>query len=269
MPAGTAHNAWGAGGVNETIRAMQAAPDSDFQLEVKWNTEPAGGYNDQGILVEQDDGNWLRFDVYHNNSSLRLFVGKTIGGANTALLNANIPSGSAFYLRVERNGDTWTTWSSGDGVSWDLRNSFVQSLAVTRVGVYAGNPIDALSFTSEVDYFFNSALPIANEDANTITVEIVGSGGVLRSPDLAEYALDDVVQLDALAAVGSTFVGWSGDLVGEEDPALLTVTGAMRVTATFATTAQVPGLGPAGLAVLAGCLGLAGALRAAARRRSG
>jgi regulation of enolase protein 1 (concanavalin A-like superfamily) len=268
MPAGTPHNAWGAGGINETIRAMQSTPDTDFELEVKWNTEPAGGYNDQGILVEQDADNWLRFDVFHSNSSLRLFVGKTIGGSNTAILNANIPSGSAFYLRVRRQGDTWTTWTSGDGVSWQLRNSFDQVLTATRVGVYAGNPIDALPFTSEVDYFFNSALPVANEDANTITVEIVGEGSVLRSPDLAEYVLDDVVQLDALAAAGSTFVAWSGDLAGEEDPALLTVTGAMRVTATFATTVQVPGLGPSGLALAVALLGVT-AVRSVRRRTAG
>jgi hypothetical protein len=87
-----------------------------------------------------------------------------------------------------------------------------------------------------------------------------------RRRDLAEYALDDVVQLDAQAAAGSTFVGWSGDLAGEEDPALLTVTGAMRVTATFATAAQVPGLGPAGLALVVALLGATAVL--SLRRRA-
>jgi hypothetical protein len=88
---------------------------------------------------------------------------------------------------------------------------------------------------------------------------------VLLSPDLAEYVLDDVVQLDAVPEPGSTFVGWSGDLAGAEDPALLTVTGAMRVTATFATADQVPALGPAGLALAAALLG-ATAVRSLRRR---
>jgi regulation of enolase protein 1 (concanavalin A-like superfamily) len=233
MPAGIPHNAWGAGGQNESIRVMQSVPNDDFGLEVKWNTEPLDGYNDQGILVEHGSNDWLRFDVFHDGSSLRLFVGKTIGGTNTAILNEQIPGGSAFYLRVMRSGDVFTTWTSGDGLTWELQNSFSQALTVARVGVYAANPIQGLAFTSEVDYFFNTTLPIANEDANTIAIEILGMGDVSLNPDLPEYALGAVVELSATPSGVWQFDGWSGDLTGIATPALLTITGSMRVTATF------------------------------------
>lgn len=251
LPAGTAHNAWGAGGQNEAIRAMQPSPDADFELVASWNGEPSDGYNDQGILIEQDADNWLRFDVFHTGSSLRYFVGKTIGGANTAVLNKSIASGSAFYVRVRRTGDLFESWTSADGSSWELQNSFSQSLAVTRVGVYAANPIDALAWTSDVDSFFNTASPIANEDVNTIALTLVGSGSVSKAPDLPAYLLDDVVLLDPVPASGWSFAGWSGDLTGSASPGQLTIDGAMRVAASFEPVAALPGVGRIGLLTLA------------------
>lgn len=234
MPAGVPHDAWGAGGQNQSIRAMQTVPDQDFGLEVKWNAEPTAGLNDQGIIVEQGPSDWLRFDVFHNDSSLRLFVGRTIGGANTAIINTAVPEGSASYLRVMRAGDVFTTWTSGDGVDWVLRHTFSQSLTVTRVGVYATNPVQGLAFTSEVDWVFDSANPIANEDANTVDVEILGMGNVTRAPDLPEYLLDDEIEIMALPNPGWRFASWSGDLAGNTNPASLTISGAARVTARFA-----------------------------------
>lgn len=165
--AGTPHDAWGAVD-NESIRIMQISPNTDFEIEVKWLTEPAGGFNDQGVLVQQDADDWLRFDVYHNNGSLKLFVGTTIGGTNSTILNADIPAGSASYLRISRSGDTWTTSTSADGTSFQVQNAFDQSLTVSSAGVYAANPVEGLSWTSEVDYFFNTASPISPEDPGTI-----------------------------------------------------------------------------------------------------
>jgi len=237
LAADTPRNAWGPGGQNESVRVLQPVPDQDLGLEVKWNDEPTDGYNDQGILVEQGPDDWLRFDVFHDGSTLRLFVGRTVGGSNTAILNQPIAEGSATHLRVLRSGDLFTTWSSGDGSDWELRSSFSHALNVARVGVYAANPIQGLAFTSKVDYFFNSALPLADEDANTVTVEVVGEGVVLRDPDLAAYALGDVVTLGAAAWRGHRFTGWSGDLAGSLSPAYLPVSGRMRVTATFAPSA--------------------------------
>lgn len=164
FPAGTPHDAWGAGGANESIRITQPCVDADLEIDVKWLSEPTGGFNDQGILIEQDGMNWLRFDVYHNNSSLKLFIGKTVAGVNTSILNANITAGSASHVRVTRSGDTWTTSTSPDGVTWQAQNNFVQAMSVVRAGVYAANPVEGLAWTSEVDYFLNTASPFVEED---------------------------------------------------------------------------------------------------------
>ena len=166
VPAGTAHNAYH---VNEGVRVMQSAENVDFELEVKFNTEPDDGYNDQGIIIEQDAGNWLRFDVYDASDTVAgdtLYVGNTVGGTTVAVPfgGAGISDGAAMYLRVARSGDLWTFTYSGGGSVWTTATTLIQALTVTAVGVYAGNPVEALPFTSEVDYFFNTANPIDPED---------------------------------------------------------------------------------------------------------
>jgi regulation of enolase protein 1 (concanavalin A-like superfamily) len=188
LPSGSVHDAWGAGGQNESARVMQDASDTDFTIEVLWKTEPTGGFNDQGVLVEQDADDWLRFDIYHNNSSLKAFMGKTIGGANTALLNADIAAGSALAMRVHRSGDTWTMELSGDGTTFSQAGQFTQALAVTRVGVYAANPVNALDWTSEVDWFFDAGNPVDPEDPTdttdcdeVVSVETTSWGGLKSS----------------------------------------------------------------------------------------
>jgi len=86
LPAGTAHDIWGTG----APRVMQPVRDGDFEVEVKFNGDPAGGFNDQGLVVAQDASNWLRFDVYHNGANLKAFIGRTVGAPNFTFLNAHV-----------------------------------------------------------------------------------------------------------------------------------------------------------------------------------
>jgi regulation of enolase protein 1 (concanavalin A-like superfamily) len=165
LPAGTPHDAWGPGNVNEAVRVMRPSENVDFEIEAKFDAEPTDGYNDQGVLVEQDSDNWLRFDIYHNGSTLKAFMGSiTTDSGSTIYLNSAIPAGSATFIRVRRTGDQWTMFHSGDGSSWTDAGGFTLPLIARSVGVYAANPIDALAFTSEVDYVFNTQFPIVPED---------------------------------------------------------------------------------------------------------
>ncbi len=248
LPAGSAHDAWGGGGLNETVRVMQSVLDVDFRAELKFNAEPVDGFNDQGFLVEQDADNWLRFDVYHSGSALKAFIGSTSGGSNTSHLNGSIPVGTASYLRLERTGNDWTFSYSPDGTAWTVAGALTHALNVGSVGVFAGNPVAGLAFTSEVDYMFSVNDPITPEDGelNAVGVNVVGNGNVVVTPNEASYACGQVVSLTAIPDVDWVFDGWSGDLAGTDNPGALVVDGPMQVSATF-----VPDLtavdGPAGL----------------------
>jgi len=70
------------------------------------------------------------------------------------------------------------------------------------------------------------------QNTYTLTVNTAGQGTVNRN-NSGPYHYGDVVQLTANASVGWTFDHWTGDLIGSANPATLTITGNMSVTAHF------------------------------------
>jgi uncharacterized repeat protein (TIGR02543 family) len=75
------------------------------------------------------------------------------------------------------------------------------------------------------------------QNGHSLTVSTVGSGSVSKAPDQASYNSGDVVTLTAVPAAGWSFGSWSGSLTGSANPASLTITGDMTVTATFTQNA--------------------------------
>ena len=70
--------------------------------------------------------------------------------------------------------------------------------------------------------------------ARTLTISVVGSGFVVKSPNMSSYLSGSVVTLTATPLAGSTFTGWSGDLTGTTNPTTITMDVNKAVTATFA-----------------------------------
>ncbi|MCF6339024.1 MAG: fibronectin type III domain-containing protein [Gammaproteobacteria bacterium] len=158
VPGGQSHDAWTTG--NDTLRLMQNVVDQDFVAEVKFDSLPTQRYQIQGILVEQDNGNFLRFDYLSDGTSLRIFSASFAGGIPTSRVYNTVSLGAPLYLRVERLGDTWTLSHSGDGMNWTVAVSYVHSLQVNAIGVFAGNTWGASSpaYTALVDYFTTDAV---------------------------------------------------------------------------------------------------------------
>jgi len=158
VPAGSSHDLWQA--QNRAPRIMQPANDTNLEVEVKFNSNLVGRNEAQGLLVEADDQNFIRFDFYSDGTSIRVFAASFLNGAPTTRKNlviGSVPSGSPMYLRVQRSGAQWTQWYSFDGFNWLTAVSFSHTMAVSRVGVFAGNAVDNPSVASAIDYFVNTA----------------------------------------------------------------------------------------------------------------
>jgi len=241
VPGGKVHDAWGGNGLNESAHIKQLADDVDFEIEAKFNTEPTGDWNNQGLIVEQDNQNWARFDVFHTGFQVSAFMGYTLGGVNTPYLEKSAPPGSTYYLRVTRTGDDYTMYHSGDGSNWTTVGTVNLPFSVTAVGVYGANPVTGVAYTAEVDYFQHTQIPLVNEDAaeNIIATSTSGNGSISVSPPGPAYSCGDKVELTALPDFGWTFAGWSGDLTGTDNPDSLTVDGPMAVTATFSLVSAI------------------------------
>ncbi|MBX5327281.1 DUF2341 domain-containing protein, partial [Candidatus Bathyarchaeota archaeon A05DMB-4] len=99
--------------------------------------------------------------------------------------------------------------------------------------------IDDLSVGPQLSYTFyaidgnHTITATFAQNEYTLTINIVGSGNVARSPDQTFYTHNETVELTATPAEGWTFSGWSGDLSGLTNPATVTMTGNKTVTATF------------------------------------
>ncbi len=165
VPAGVSHDVWSG---NLAPRVMQQAANTDFELEVKFDAPMTTQYQVEGVIVQQDNNNFLRFDFVRDNTGPRLFAASFVSGAPTARIDTRIASGTPLYLRVRRQGNSWTPSYSYDGSAWTAASSFTQTLAVTQVGPFIGNhgvpETTTPAFTGLVDYFFNTAAPIVPED---------------------------------------------------------------------------------------------------------
>ncbi|WP_315642676.1 Ig-like domain-containing protein, partial [Limnospira sp. Paracas R14] len=182
-------------------RLMQAAQNQDFELEIKFAADPALNKQMQGILVEQDDNNWLRFDVFKINSDLALFAGSTRNGGSRSMIRMGVQPGQARHLKVNRTGDVWTLNYSPDGSTWTTAGSFTEALQVQQVGLFAGNADSSSSpqFTSQVDYFFNTAAPIIPEDGQVVTPEPVENQPPIANDDTVRVEPSQSVIIDVLS----------------------------------------------------------------------
>ena len=136
---------------------------------MKFDWLPLSKYQDQGVLVEQDAGRWLRFSVYSEGPGKFVFAASTSKGVSTQRLKSSVSMSKApVWLRVVRTGSMWQRLWSADGLAWSSVGSFDDVLAVSSVGVYAGNSgttvNNAPAFESRVDYVFDTAAPIVLED---------------------------------------------------------------------------------------------------------
>jgi uncharacterized repeat protein (TIGR02543 family) len=77
--------------------------------------------------------------------------------------------------------------------------------------------------------------------SHALHVVVVGSGSVVRAPDLPLYPQGSVVQLTATPSAGWSFAGWSGDVASSLNPVQVTVTGELTLIATFEDASWLEG----------------------------
>ena len=167
VPSVTNHNIWDK---NQGVGLFQNISNVDFDVVAKFDSAVKQGYQEQGIVVQQDAQNFIFFAVYHDGTTPRLLVVVTNGGTPTLQYSQPISSGGApFWLRVKRVGNGWTQSWSTNGTTYNVGSTFSQALTVSSIGPAAANSVDvnnnpAPSFTAAVDYFLNMASPISPTD---------------------------------------------------------------------------------------------------------
>jgi uncharacterized repeat protein (TIGR02543 family) len=218
---------------------MQSAMNEDFEFAVKFDSAMSQKNQAQGVLIENDAQNFLRYNFAHDGSAYRIQAYTITNGNSKIRVNKAISIAPPMYLRVGRVGNTWELTYSGDGVSWTTAAGFTHNLAVSSYGVFVGNSAQSPAHTGLIDYFFNTVNPIIPEDDNRkLNITTAGDGTVEVDPIKANYACGEPVELTAVPSPGFRFASWGGDLSGNANPATVVMSESLDITANFVADAQ-------------------------------
>lgn len=160
VPGGANHDPFLGG--NQSARILQRISNVDFDVSAKFDSVPAAAFAGQGILVQQDNGTYLRFEVASTGAQLSV-SGASVGGGNETNYFSTpfTGSGSSIWLEVKRVGNTWTLNTSTDGVNYTSAGTFDQPISVSAIGPYTwnynGDTGASPAMTSQVDYFHSAA----------------------------------------------------------------------------------------------------------------
>ena len=175
VPANTSHDVWEMG--NYAPRIMQSVSNTNFEIELKFQSQMTSGYQMQGVIVQQDSSNYLRFDFVRDSTETYVFAASFTGDSPTTEYNAAISQGNPLYLRVKRSGNEWMQYYSYDGANWTTAATFNHTLTVTSVGPFVGNhdipENNSPAFTGLIDYFFNTSSPIVPEDGGIFNFPVI------------------------------------------------------------------------------------------------
>jgi uncharacterized repeat protein (TIGR01451 family) len=183
-PAGSNHDP-SFNGANNSVRVIQNISSADFTVTVKFDSIPTAAYQFEGILVEQDPANYLRFQFGSTGASLVANASKILSHTETGLVSSTISGGAtSLWLRVQKAGTTWTMFWSANGSAFNTVGSFTQTLTPADIGLFVGNynAASAPAFTASIDSFINGSAP-------DLTITKTHTGNFTQGQTAATYTL--------------------------------------------------------------------------------
>lgn len=247
LPAGVKHD-WSTG---RPPRLMQLANNTDFTIDVKFDSFVASPIQMQGILVEESTDTYMYVGFENLTDSVTglpvvsMYARFIKDGVAVKGLRKNLDAitTAPMYARLSRTGDKWEWFYSTNGTDWTRPvTPYTFSLSVLKAGIYAGNTPESggavPGFTAMFDYFFNAASPIVPEDGNklTLTLNTNGTGSATKTPDKTEYICGEEVAISGLPGTGWSFESWTGDVESTEQVETVVMDAPKLITANFTPT---------------------------------
>lgn len=213
VPGGFSHDVWD-NGINAAHLA-QFVNNTDFEFDVKFESEVLEKNQMQGIIIKQDNNNFLRINFRNTDGTQQKHEGYEISGGQALTSNdfqasAGNENDGPMYLRVQRLGDNYTIWTSRDGnfVGGGRTMTTQNSLIVSSIAIFAGNAAPNPAFTAVVDYFFRTDSPISPEDDTAfdvgLTVSPVSMGTISKNLNCGNPLV-----LNAEPIPGWSFTEWT------------------------------------------------------------
>jgi beta-xylosidase len=144
------------GGMYETTEKqknllLMPAPKGDFRIVTKCTIDPAENFQYAGLMVYQGRNNYVQINRAFTDGNSFNFDIET-GGAP---INKRVAaSATTFYLRITKQGDTYTGDFSLDGEAWKTVGQGAASLVDSKVGICAANNLPRKpQISADFDFF--------------------------------------------------------------------------------------------------------------------
>ena len=144
---------------------LRDAPEGDFEIETQLIFTPGHSFQFAGLLVYEDDDNWMRLGrafceydppvcaggngIYFHHEEEGVNAGETNYAMTTTV------EGEA-YLRIVRHGSVYTGYVSENGTNWTLvgAHQVISGMVPMKVGLIAENMQECQPhIPAEFDYF--------------------------------------------------------------------------------------------------------------------
>ena len=143
---------------------LRNGPSGNFEIAAFVRCTPTSNFQLAGLVVYQDESNHLQFGrAFCDRPGTCVGNGvcfdNVVSGEGTgSSYGTSTASQSQAYLRLRREGSTYTAYYSEDGANWTVIGQHTNSLTPSRVGLIAAQAVQAET-TADFDYFSITTLP--------------------------------------------------------------------------------------------------------------
>lgn len=132
---------------------LTGAPAGDWSIETKMEGKPTSNWSQGGLIILQDDNNFMRitrlFDSYSGGNVFQ--ITKEIDGIREYVNIPDLVASTDIYLRMTKNGDDYRGYYSADGANY-TQISVTQTAGFSNIGVGL-ICTNGTGLTGDFDYF--------------------------------------------------------------------------------------------------------------------
>ena len=129
-------------GHNLFVVEPNASNPDNYTVTVKMTGVTTTGYEQAGLIIYKDDGNFVQVARMHKAGRPLLAMNNRSGNGGTVDVPGSISvyDQETVYLKIEKTGSTFKGYASADGITWDPIGTCTNTaLESARVGVFSSS----------------------------------------------------------------------------------------------------------------------------------
>ncbi len=139
------------GGGSDSGALLYQNTSGNFSIETKLSSDPGTNFEKSGIMVRANASNWVGL-FYQAQTGKQVELTTKVGGVASDNLKA--VTASPVWLRLERDGQTFTSYHSTDGSGWTFGWSVSVALAdAVSIGLIIADGNANADFAADFDFF--------------------------------------------------------------------------------------------------------------------